>query len=349
MPSPAVRFTVWVALAGQLAMAAPTRAHGASPPLLPDRFERFLTDVVRPSATDRRRLHSGVAITKLLDGDPTKFVAVFGAIWIDATPRRYLQAAQDIEAFERGGSFRVTKRISAQPRLEDFAALRLGAEDVESLADCRPGECGLKLGASAIQAIQARVNFRAADAHRQAESAFRDQMLDLVRRYRAVGDAALPIYNDRPHPTNVVDEFRQMLMALPAVTAYQPHLRGFLLDYPRPLPSDERGFLYWQEVMFGLKPTLRISHLVVDDSRDETIVASKMLYASHYFLAALEVRVLAPDPARGPGFWFITISSTRVDGLSGFTGFFVRRRVRSETERGVQRMLTATKKKLEGT
>jgi len=36
-----------------------------------------------------------------------------------------------------------------------------------------------------------------------------------------------------------------------------------------------------------------------------TVVASKMLYASHYFWTALELRVLLADPARGAGFWFV--------------------------------------------
>ena len=55
-----------------------------------------------------------------------------------------------------------------------------------------------------------------------------------------------------------------------------------------------------------------------------------MIYASHYFLTGLELRVLMPDPTRGAGFWFVTVNRSRADGLSGFTGMFVRRRVRSE-------------------
>ena len=73
-----------------------------------------------------------------------------------------------------------------------------------------------------------------------------------------------------------------------------------------------------------------------------------MLYASHYFWTALEVRVLAPDPARGSGFWFIMVNRSRSDGLSGFIGRIVRGRVRSEVQQGTVAALKLTKANMEG-
>src|SRR6185295_7523091 len=98
---------------------------------------------------------------------------------------------------------------------------------------------------------------------------------------------------------------------------------------------------------FGLKPTIRISHLVVQQRPDQTVVASKMLYASHYFVTALELRVLIPDPARGRGFWFVTINRSRADGLGGLVGRLVRGRVRNEVRLGTLAVLRATKTALE--
>jgi hypothetical protein len=73
-----------------------------------------------------------------------------------------------------------------------------------------------------------------------------------------------------------------------------------------------------------------------------------MLYASHYFWTALELRVLVPDPARGKGFWFVSVNRSRSDGLSGFTGKIIRGKVRGEAEKGMIAALAATKSKLEG-
>ena len=72
-----------------------------------------------------------------------------------------------------------------------------------------------------------------------------------------------------------------------------------------------------------------------------------MLYANHYFWTALELRVLAPDPARGAGYWFMTVSRSRSDGLSGFVGRLLRGHVRNEAQKGVLAALSATKRTFE--
>ena len=126
-----------------------------------------------------------------------------------------------------------------------------------------------------------------------------------------------------------------------------PDLLKYLLEYPGSPLSGSTDFLYWQEAHFGLKPTIRINHLVIQDRPGQTVIASKMLYASHFFWTALEQRILQPDPARGSGFWFVTISRSRSDGLKGFIGRLVRGRVRSEAQKGTEAALTLTKARLE--
>ncbi len=77
-------------------------------------------------------------------------------------------------------------------------------------------------------------------------------------------------------------------------------------------------------------------------------VASKMLYASHYFWTAIELRVLVPDPSRGEGFWFASVNRSRSDGLSGFVGTLIRGKVRGEAEKGMAAALSITKAMVEG-
>jgi hypothetical protein len=96
-----------------------------------------------------------------------------------------------------------------------------------------------------------------------------------------------------------------------------------------------------------LKPTIRISHVAIQESQEATIVASKQLYSSHYFWPALELRGLIPDPSRGSGFWFVTANRSRSDGLTGFVGRIIRGKVREGARKGLESALTGTKKKLE--
>ena len=170
---------------------------------------------------------------------------------------------------------------------------------------------------------------------------------EYVTRYMEGGNDQLAVYRDDPRPTFTAQEFRTMVARMPELTAYMPNIRRYLLEYPRVTIPDATSFLYWQETEFGLKPTIRISHLTIRETPEDTVVASKMLYASHYFWTGLEVRALVPDPSRGPGFWFVTVSRSRTDGLSGFRGFFVRRRVQSEVQNGALAALRSTKQRLE--
>lgn len=319
----------------------------ASSSSLPSRLEGYLRTTVRPTASERKLLTAGGPIAKLLDADAGKEVAVFGAVWINAPVGAYIEAAKDIETFEKGGRFKLTQRISAPPRLEDFAALHLPEDDVNDLRLCRVGHCQLKLGEKGLQAFRTEVNWNGFGTQAAAEAVMRRLAFEYVNGYLEGGNERLAVYRDSSRPTFVAAEFRSMVDRMPALTTYMPNMRRYLLEYPRATLPDATSFLYWQETDFGLKPTIRINHVTIREGPDIAIVASKMLYATHYFWTALELRVLLPDAARGQGFWLVTISRGRSDGLGGFTGIFVRRRARSEALNSVLTALTATKGRLE--
>ena len=315
--------------------------------VLPSRLESYVTSAVRLTAAERTRLLGGEPVTKLLDADASKEVAVFGGVWIAAPISRYVEAVTDIERMERGGGFKITKKISAPPRLEDFAALRLPEEDVADLRTCRVGDCEIKLGEQALRRFHTEVDWKAPGARSAADALVQRLAFEYVTGYLEGGNDRLAVYRDNSRPTFVAQELRAMIDQMPLLTTYLPTMRQYLLDYPRVTLPDAASFLYWQETEFGLKPTIRISHLTIREGPDDTVVVSKMLYASHYFWTGLEVRALIPDRARGPGFWFITVNRSRSDGLSGFTGLFVRRRVRSEVQDGTLAGLGTTKRMME--
>jgi len=306
-----------------------------------------VASVVSLTDEERRHLRSGRPVTSVLDVEDSNEVAVFGAIWIDAPIRRYVKALEEIETFERGPAFTITRRISDPPVLEDFAQLRLPEEDVEDLRTCRVGDCDVKLGEEGIKQIQAGVDWNAPNPRAALDPLIRQLAFKYVTGYLQGGNERLAQYRDKSRPRSVAKEFREMIDQTPELTTYMPEMRRYLLGYPKVALADTRSFVYWQETKFGLKPTIRISHLTIREGPDDTAVASKMLYASHYFRAALELRGLHPDPSHGAGFWYVIVNRSRADGLTGLTGLFVRPRVRSRVREGTLAALQATKRKLE--
>lgn len=332
-----------VTLAAVTAAAQPQRAGAAFPP----RLQAYLTNEVKPADADRRRLQQGEPIARLLDVEDGNEVAVFGAIWIDAPIRRYLDAVQQIETFERGGAFKLTRRISPVPRPEDFEQLRLPDEDIRDLRSCRVGACAVKLDEQTIKRVRSDVDWAAPDAPARANALMRQFALTYTAGYLEGGNQRLAVYRDADRPTVVADQLRALIAQVPDLTSDMPTLRRDLLDSPQPSTPGMASLLYWQQLEFGLRPTIRISHLMVREGKEDAVIAAKMLYASHYFWAGLELRALLADPARGDGFWLVTINRSRSDGFRGVTGFFVRRRVRNEVQARTLSSLQATKRRLE--
>jgi hypothetical protein len=334
--------------AAMLTVAAGSYAplHGA-PPALPSRLDAYLTQVVKLAPKERSELSAGAAVAKLLEVDKSKEVSVFGAIWIDAPMHQYVEAVKDIERFEHGGGFKITKKIGQPAGQADFADLHLPKADVEDLRKCRVGDCEVKLGEEGIKRIRSEVDFAGAQAQAGADAVMRKLALEYVDGYREGGNARLAVLRDKSRPAFIEQEFREMIDRMPELTSYLPDVRRYLLEFPKqPLP-DATSYLYWQETEFGLKPTIRISHVVIREGPDDAVVASKMLYATHYFWTGLELRALIPGPSRERGFWLITVNRSRADGLSGFTGSVIRGRVQSEVKDGTLAALKSTKEALE--
>lgn len=341
----AMRTTPRVLLLTLLAVTVAGSVQAQHAPL-PEKVQAFI-DIAKVPQRSVSMLRAGQPVTVLLDSDPAREVAVFGAVWVKAPIDRYIDAIRHIESFEKGKNFLITKRISNPPKLSDFDGLDLPDSDIADLRNCRVGSCALKLSAAALERVQHEIDWSRPTAAADAEALARSLALSYVTGYLEGGNDRLATYRDSQNPTFVGAEFRSMIERLPALTEILPDVKRYLLDYPKATLPNSESFLYWQETQFGLKPTIRINHLVMSRQPTHTVVASKMLYASHYFWTALELRVLVPDPARGEGFWLVTVNRSRSDGLSGFIGSMVRGKVRGEAQKGMLAALRSTRARLE--
>ena len=330
-----------------VATFATLAAAPASKVTLPPAFEAYVDATVRLSGAERQLLAQGLPVAKLIEADPTREVAVFGAVWIAAPVDRYIRAVKDVEQLERGSSVVTTKRISDPPKLDDFATFDLPKQDVDALRLCRTNYCAVKLSDEALEQIQREVDWTKPTAHASVNAIIRQMALDYVNAYREGGNAGLAIYRDHARPTFVAQEFESMVGRMPQFAVNLTDLRRYLLEYPHYTIPGATDFFYWQTAVFGLKPTTRINHVVITQGAGGAVVASKQIYATHYFWTALELRVLIVDPARGNGFWYVNVSRSRSDGLSGMLGRLVGTKVRYDVQTGMDNVLRLTKARLE--
>jgi hypothetical protein len=313
---------------------------------LPQQLAR-LNDLLKLTPEEVQTLKAGRPVSKLLDTNADREVAVAGVVWIDAPIRQYVQAIKNIERLEHGSGFQVTKRISNPPRLEDFAALTLPEDDVKDLKTCEVGNCEVKLDKSAIDRIHKEIDWSKPTATADVNALVRQLALEYVNAYQQGGNTELAVYRDKDQPTYTAQEFAAMVGEMPELRKEEPALRQYLLEYPKAQLPNATSFFYWQKVKFGLKPTIRINHVVITEAPGRVLVAFKQLYASHYFWTALELREAIPDPSRGSGFWFVDVSRGRSGSLTGFKGHAVRGRVRDEALKGLNEGMQATKSSLE--
>jgi len=159
----------------------------AAQPSLPSALASFLTEEAHATPTEREALLAGNPLIKLLDADPAKEIAVLGAVWVDAPPGLYVEQVKNIEQFERGGAFHITKRISNPPSADDFSALTISDQDFEDLRDCKLGDCALKLDADGVRMLRAEVDWRKPTAKADATALFRRLALQYAKGYREVG------------------------------------------------------------------------------------------------------------------------------------------------------------------
>jgi hypothetical protein len=241
------------------------------------------------------------------------------------------------------------RKLSNPPVLADFDALTLSKEELRDLQRCRIGACTLQLDADRIRQVAA-IDWYRSDADARATAIVRGMMFDVAREYTASGDAGLPHYHDARRATDVEENLRALINEEAASGRLPPALRDFLRGHPAQVPPHATSYLYWTTNTFGLKPTTRLTHTVVYRTGGdlvEGIIATKLLYASHYFHGGFEARYLIADPARPDRFALVMMARTRSDGLTGLTGALLGDTIRRRSLQSLRTYLRFTKEGVE--
>ena len=310
---------------------APARVAGQTPaqstPPWPERYLQSLG----LGAAQLRAAAGGQVVVKLLNTEDNRDVAVFGMIAVPASRDAVVARALDVQGFiatraSRSGVF------GNPPSAADVRDLAFDRSEYRDLRKCRPGDCDFKLSASVMRSFVDSVNWSAPNAKAQADERLRSAMLHLIADYRSRGNAALLTYDDGPS-VHSGDAFDAVLaQAAPTLSEYASGLDRYLTTYPSGRPDGAHDFVSWSEQRLArMRPTLMVNHVVVAAPPTGTaFVARKLIYASHFFEAGLELLAIMETGAAGtaPATYLITVRRFRFDYLPG--GILnVRGRVRS--------------------
>lgn len=313
--------------------------------------ETFFHNFVGLSDDQIRDIRAGKAIAKVLDTPTPDEVFVFGAVYINSTPERYLKIVSDIDALRKLPNYLALQKFSDPPQLTDLAGFTFNDEEIKELEHCKPGHCDVQLPTEAMESFQQSVNWSAPDRAAQANRLTQQMALQGLLQYQQGGNTALGTYRDKTHAAVVAETFASMLRQMKAIPAYLPELEHYLLDYPKAPSGGIQSEFYWEKVNFGLKPTLRVVQAIVfraaSPDKPAYAVAVKQLYASHYFETALDLTVCVKDAKRN-GFYLITVKGSQQEGLTGFKGGIVRKVAVGKTRSSLERALAVYKQKLEG-
>jgi hypothetical protein len=298
-------------------LAISTSLHAQQPP---PQLTHFLRQSIGLDTLQLAMIERGEAVVKVLDTQSKRDVAVFGIIPVNAPRESYVRQLRDFQRSLRSPS-RVRLGIFRDPvSPADVESVTLDRQDAEDLRKCQPGKCDFKLPATEMQRMREQVNGSAGDPPAQATAYARKRLLEYAADYRARGDSAMVVYDDRGN-VRASDAFADLLAQSPYVYQYAPSLARYLTSYPRAKLDGVSDVLFWSETQAPrMRRTLTVTHLAVyspPELAGTTLAAAKQIYANHYFEAAFDLMTVVDRPSAdgSRGLYLIVLRRFRFDNL----------------------------------
>jgi hypothetical protein len=220
-------------------------------------------------------------------------IFVFGVIYVNVAPENYMRLERDVNRVRRGRLYGTITKFNDPPQLSDLRGFGFDSDDVKGLKDCKPGHCTVQMPASAtMDDFRKSVNWTAPNVDEEVNQFVQKLALSRVQQYQKEGNSIFgKVYNEKGKQVNVSDQFKYILSYYQALPRGLPELYKYILDYPNAKPANVENSFYWEKMNFGLKPTLRIVHVLTmqGNKPDQPlyVIAEKQLYASHYFETGL--------------------------------------------------------------
>ncbi len=320
---------------------------------MPPEMRDALVSEFRLSPSDLAKVESGKAFSKIVPTGKPDDVRMVGVVLVHVSSETFINAFRDIEHFEIGKEVQRTGRFNSPPTEADFGGYHLPDLSKTDLFECHPGSCAYKMPAEAMESLRTKIDWTAPDANARAEALIHKLLIAHMLDYQRRGDPALAVYYDTPAPYSVAEGLHSLIGGEVGLWNRFPSLLRYAERYPQDKPADTDDFFYWQEAAFGLKHLLRLQHVMIQKvpsaSAAHYAIISKMLFATHYFRAAIEFNYIYPvrSDAGEPAVYFVAAQRSYVDGLTGTKGAILRRIAESRSPASLAANLDLARQQLD--
>jgi len=298
-------------------------------------------------------IHKGEPVAKVMKSRTPADIIIFGAIHINATPESYIELFKDFDRLRTLPIYLAVGEFSIPPAVSDLNGFSFEAEDVKELKSCKPADCKIQLPAKSMEAYQKSIDWNAPDVQQRVNQLLRQRTLERLQAYQRDGNPALITYDDKDHLVDTAKQFESILSYAQTLPANLPDFHRYLLAYPDAKPANTQDIFYWANENFGLKPTLRVIHVIIMQAQSANepayAIAEKQLYASHYFQTALTLTFLVRDAegSKPAGFYLLRAMGSTQAGLTGFKGSIIRRKAVKRAASSLKESLQDIKNNLE--
>jgi hypothetical protein len=322
-----------------LAILAPSVAPAQEAPPRP-----FLRKVIQLDDAQLAAVEKGEVVTKMLPTTDKPEIAAFGVVKTAGTVDQLLTLARDVKKFRQVPQIPEMGYFSSPAKIEDLAGLTHPPDDIAALKRCKPGSCDVKLGTKGMELVS-KIDWKAADAEKQAVAIFNQAIVEYVKAYQLGGTDAMGNVLDKKQEKSRADEYRALLANSPYLVDYVKEFNDYLATWPKGKLAGADDVLYWAKDTFGLKPVVSGYHATFYKSPRGALIANKLIAATHFFNATLELMAAVPT-ADGKGLYLLSLYRTRIDPPTGMLGGVLMGKVRDGIDTGVKENLKTARDRL---
>ena len=307
-------------------------------------FQKLLKEKAAFDDSDLAALQTSQPVVRLSPVADKREVAVSGVVNVRAGAEDFLQSYREGLTRKNNAAILEIGGFGKEPALADLQSLTIEPGDIEDLKECAVGDCQIKLSATMIERFRKEIDWESPDHQVAVTNLFKQMLLDYVRDYRARGDAALIEYNDKRNEVSLANEHR-------ALTSASGYINGVLADPKSGLQLVEDAIV-WSKIKFGLKPVFAINHIrIYKRDREvgpQVLVASKQIYANHYFNASHALTAFVSLPGASQLAYLVYENRSIADGLEGPFSKLKRGVVEKKAVEGLRAILQHSRTSLEG-